>query len=63
MKTDMDMKTAIRSGNADAVRLLLAEDVSRANALIRWERTGASTRIRSTLSPTCYSRAHWHAAD
>jgi hypothetical protein len=36
MATDMDMKTAIRKGDTDAVRLLLAEDVSRANALIRW---------------------------
>ena len=57
MATDMDMKTAIRKGDADAVRVLFAEDVPRANALIRWGKTGASTRIRSTLSPTCYSRA------
>ena len=40
METDMDMKTAIREGDADAVRLLLAEDVSRANALIRWGKNG-----------------------
>jgi hypothetical protein len=32
----MDMKTSIRKGDTDAVRLLLAEDVSRANALMRW---------------------------
>jgi len=38
MATDMDMKTAIRKGDTDAVRLLLAEDVSRANALIRWRK-------------------------
>ena len=34
MKTDMDMKTAVRRGDADTVWLLLAEDVSYANALI-----------------------------
>lgn len=34
METDMDMKTAIRRGDADTIRLLLAEDVSYANALI-----------------------------
>jgi hypothetical protein len=33
METDMDMKTTIRMGDADTVRLLLAEDVSHANAL------------------------------
>ena len=37
---DMDMKTAIRRGDRDAVRFLLAEDVSRANALIRWGKNG-----------------------
>ena len=36
MDPDMDIKTAIRRGDADTMRLLLAEDVSRANALIRW---------------------------
>jgi len=36
MATDMDMKTAIRNGDADAVRRLLIEDASRANALIHW---------------------------
>src|SRR5207302_6123661 len=30
------MKTAIRNGEAAALRRLLAEDSSRANALIRW---------------------------
>jgi hypothetical protein len=28
METDMDVKTAIRRGDADTIRLLLAEDVS-----------------------------------
>jgi ankyrin repeat protein len=32
----MDVKTAIRKGDADTLRHLLAEDTSRANALIRW---------------------------
>lgn len=32
----MDVKTAIRKGNAATLRSLLAEDPSRANALIRW---------------------------
>jgi hypothetical protein len=32
----MDMKTAIRNGDAAALRRLLAEDASRANALIHW---------------------------
>jgi len=32
----MDVKAAIRAGNATALRRLLAEDASRANALIRW---------------------------
>jgi hypothetical protein len=32
----MDVKTAIRSGDAVGLRRLLAEDSSRANALIRW---------------------------
>lgn len=32
----MDVKTAIRSGDAEALHRLLAEDASRANALIRW---------------------------
>lgn len=32
----MDVKTAIRQGDAATLRLLLAEDVSRADALIRW---------------------------
>ena len=32
----MDMKTAILNGDAHAVRRILAEDSSRANALIRW---------------------------
>ena len=32
----MDVKTAIRNGDAAALRQLLAEDSSRTNALIRW---------------------------
>jgi hypothetical protein len=32
----MDVKTAIRHGDAAALRLLLSEDASRADALIRW---------------------------
>ena len=32
----MDVKTAIRNGNADALRRLLSEEPSRANELIRW---------------------------
>jgi hypothetical protein len=40
MDPDMDIKTAIRRGDADAVRLLLAQNVSRANALIRRGKNG-----------------------
>jgi uncharacterized protein len=36
MVTDMDVKTAIRDGDAETLRLLLASDASRANALVRW---------------------------
>jgi hypothetical protein len=36
MANGMDVKTAIRHGDSEALRLLLAEDVSLANALIRW---------------------------
>jgi hypothetical protein len=32
----MDVKTAILNGDADALQRLLAEDSSRANALVRW---------------------------
>src|SRR5436309_121667 len=32
----MDVKTAIRNGDAEALCRLLAEDPSRANALVRW---------------------------
>jgi hypothetical protein len=32
----MDVKKAIRTGDADALRSLLIEDSSRANALVRW---------------------------
>ena len=32
----MDVKTAIRDGDAEALRRLLAEDPSRANALVQW---------------------------
>jgi uncharacterized protein len=38
----MDVKTAIGNGDAEALRNLLAEDASRANALIRW---GENDRI------------------
>ena len=40
----MDVKTAIRTGDAEALRRLLAEDPSRANALIVW---GKDDRIRT----------------
>jgi hypothetical protein len=36
MANDMDVKTAIRHGDAETLRLLLTEDASRANALVRW---------------------------
>ncbi len=36
MANDMDVKTAIRNGDADALRRLLTDDASRANALIPW---------------------------
>jgi|SRR5579862_2524620 len=36
MSNDMDIRTAIRNGDADALRRLLKEDASRANALVRW---------------------------
>ena len=36
MANDMDMKTAIQTGDAAAVRRLLTEDASRANGLIDW---------------------------
>ena len=32
----MEVKTAIRNGDADALRSLLTEDPSRANELVRW---------------------------
>ena len=35
-KLTVDVKTAIQNGEADALRRLLAEDSSRANALVRW---------------------------
>src|SRR5437870_2082015 len=34
----MDVKTAIRNGDAEALCRLLAEDPSQANALVRWGR-------------------------
>jgi hypothetical protein len=34
----MDVKTAIESGHADALRKILAENASLANTLIRWGR-------------------------
>ncbi|HEV3196784.1 MAG TPA: ankyrin repeat domain-containing protein [Bryobacteraceae bacterium] len=36
MAKAMDVKKAIRTGDADALRSLLIEDSSRANALVRW---------------------------
>jgi len=36
MANDMDMKTAIQTGDAAALRRLLTEDASRANGLIDW---------------------------
>lgn len=36
----MDVGTAIQTGDADALRRLLAEDPARANALIRWGKDG-----------------------
>jgi ankyrin repeat protein len=36
MAKDMDVKTAIQSGDAEVLRRLLEEDKSRANALVRW---------------------------
>jgi hypothetical protein len=36
MANDMDVKTAIRKGDADVLHCLLIEDASRANALIPW---------------------------
>ncbi len=36
MANDMDVKTAIRKGDADVLHRLLIEDASRANALIPW---------------------------
>ena len=36
----MDVKEAIRSGDAEALHRLLTEDASRANALIRWGKDG-----------------------
>ena len=39
MGGDMDVKEAIRTGDAEALRLL-TEDASRANALIRWGKNG-----------------------
>lgn len=36
MANDIDVKTAIRHGDVETLRNLLAEDASRANALVRW---------------------------
>jgi len=38
MANDMDMKTAIQTGDAAALRRLLTEDASRANGLIQWRK-------------------------
>jgi uncharacterized protein len=40
MGGNMDVKEAIRTGDAEALRRLLSEDASRANALIRWGKNG-----------------------
>ena len=42
--TEMDMKTAICSGDAEALRRLLAEDASLANALIHWGGFGCTVQ-------------------
>jgi uncharacterized protein len=36
MANEMDVRTAIRQGDAEALRRLLAEDTVRADALVRW---------------------------
>jgi hypothetical protein len=36
MVSDMDVRTAIRNGDADALRHLLAQEPAQANALIFW---------------------------
>jgi hypothetical protein len=40
MAKDMDTKTAIQIGDAEALVRLLGEDASRANALVRWGENG-----------------------
>jgi hypothetical protein len=45
----MNVKTAIDTGDAAALRQLLSEDSSRANELIRW---GNCLTIRRTTSRT-----------
>jgi hypothetical protein len=40
LQHDMDVGTAIRNGDADALRRLLAEEPARGNALVRWGLNG-----------------------
>ena len=52
----MDVKTAIRTGDADALRGLLAEDPSLANVLIRWGNNGhLSTHALHFISDMVFS--------
>jgi len=54
----MDMKTAIATGDAQALRLLLREDPSLANALIRWgEKDGILTHPLHYVSDMLFSGA------
>ena len=51
----MDVKTAIRNGDAATLRQLLAEDSSRANELIRWgERKPCLTHPLHFISDTLF---------
>ena len=53
----MDVKTAIRNGDAAALRQLLAEDPSRANELIRWgERKRCFTHPLHFISDMLFER-------
>jgi hypothetical protein len=56
----MDVKTAIRNGDAAALRQLLAGDSSRANELIRWEKGSRASPIRSILFRICCLKARCH---
>ena len=58
----MDMKTAILNGDAHAVRRILAEDSSRANALIRWGVNDCISTHPLHYVSACYSRANFKKA-